>query len=69
MKKVILIASVAVISVLASCSSKTNCVCTDSAGKEVSNNDFSKGSSSEREEACKLMSSLSALSGGKCELK
>lgn len=74
MKKLVLVAAVAVVSVLASCASKKNCVCTDSTGKEVSNTDLSSGiyssaSSSDRESICAALGIGTAFTGGKCELK
>lgn len=74
MKKLILIASVAAVSVLASCASKKNCVCTDKDGKEISNTDLSSGiyssaSSSDRESICSALGIGTAFAGGKCELK
>lgn len=69
MKKLILIAAVAAVSVLASCASKTNCVCTDKDGKEIVNVDYSSLSSSQRETTCNTASTVYTLTGGKCELK
>lgn len=75
MKKVILIASVAVISVLASCGSKTNCVCTFQ-GQEILNQDLSTGaysslSASQRETVCSQVGSGASAStpGVSCTLK
>lgn len=73
MKKLILIAAVAAVSVLASCGSKTNCVCVDKDGKQTSNFDYkgSGASSSQIESACSSLSSLQGLfgTGGSCSLK
>jgi hypothetical protein len=69
MKKLILLASVVGMGMFASCASKKNCECKDSAGTVTGNTDMSSGSSSDREAACSVLSSFQAISGGKCELK
>lgn len=65
MKKIILISLVALISILASCASKKNCVCLDSAGKEISNQVLNTNAENE----CAAQNVGATFAGGKCELK
>lgn len=69
MRKLILLTSVIGMGIFASCSSKNNCVCTDSTGKEISNVDLSAATSSVRESTCNSSNTVYGLTGGKCELK
>lgn len=71
MKKLILIASVAAVSVLASCGSKTACSCTVNGvtNKTVYDADPTTKSlsSSQRTQLCDLSNTFAAVSGGSCK--
>lgn len=72
MKNLILIATVAVVSILASCGAKTSCKCTDKNGKidiDVYASDFytSSLSASDRTILCNAANIKSRKEGGICE--
>jgi len=67
MKKVVLVAAVAMLS-LASCKKDYTCECTTASGIKTSTV-FKDAKSSEAEDACSTLSTLSSISGGSCEIK